>query len=280
MKAVGAMIPASFRRGEVVFGIALLAILFIGFLGWPLVSHTDPLKLDIANRLKPPSLAHLFGTDDFGRDVFSRVMYGGRLSLGVGFMVAVVACVAGTLLGLLAGFIRGVDAPISRFLDALMAFPDILLAIALMAAFGPSLMNAVIALGLVYTPRIARVVRAATLVQKQLLFVEAAISMGASRGRILRVHIFPNLLAPLFVQATFVFAYAMLTEAALSFLGAGVPPELPTLGNMISAGQPYFGRADWMMLFPGMAIAIAVLALQTLGDGLRDALDPILSRTR
>jgi peptide/nickel transport system permease protein len=280
MKAITAMIPASFRRGEVVFGIVLLAILLAGFLGWPLVSHADPLKLDIVNRLKPPSLGHPFGTDDFGRDVLSRVMYGGRLSLGVGFMVAIVACVVGTLLGLVAGFIRPADAPISRFLDALMAFPDILLAIALMAAFGPSLLNAVIALGLVYTPRIARVVRAATLVQRELLFVEAAISMGASRSRILRVHIFPNLLAPLFVQATFVFAYAMLTEAALSFLGAGVPPELPTLGNMISAGQPYFGRADWMMLFPGMAIALAVLALQTLGDGLRDALDPVLSRVR
>lgn len=273
-------LPSGFRRGEVVFGLVLLGLLLAAFLLWPLISSADPYKLDVINRLKPPSLAHPFGTDDFGRDVFSRVMHAGRLSLLVGLLVVTVACIGGTILGLVAGFFPRADAPVSRFVDALMAFPDILLAIALMAAFGPSLLNAVIALGLVYMPRIARVVRAATLVQRELPFVEAAISLGASRSRILFVHIVPNLMAPLFVQGTFVFAYAMLTEAALSFLGAGVPPELPTLGNMIAAGQPYFGRAEWMMLFPGVAIALAVLALQTLGDGLRDALDPILSRSR
>lgn len=273
-------LPSGFRRGEVVFGLALLGLLLAAFVIWPLLSSVDPYKLDVINRLKPPSLVHPFGTDDFGRDVFSRVMHAGRLSLLVGLLVVCVACIGGTILGLVAGFFKRADAPVSRFVDALMAFPDILLAIALMAAFGPSLMNAVIALGLVYMPRIARVVRAATLVQRELPFVEAAISLGASKSRILFVHIVPNLLAPLFVQGTFVFAYAMLTEAALSFLGAGVPPEMPTLGNMIAAGQPYFGRAEWMMLFPGVAIALAVLALQTLGDGLRDALDPILSRSR
>lgn len=272
--------PTAFRRGEVVFGVALLAVLAVMFLGWPIASGASPYKLDVINRLKPPSLAHPFGTDDLGRDVLIRVMYAGRISLSVGCLVTAVACILGTVLGLLAGFIHQLDALISRFIDALMAFPDILLAIALMAAFGPSMFNAVIALGVVYTPRIGRVVRAATLVQRQLPFVEAAVSMGAKRSRILRLHILPNLFAPLFVQGTFVFAYAMLTEAALSFLGAGVPPELPTLGNMIAAGQPYFGRAEWMMLFPGAAIALAVLALQVLGDGLRDVLDPLLSRQR
>jgi peptide/nickel transport system permease protein len=269
-----------FRRAEVVFGLGLLLLLALAFLCWPALSLVDPYRPHVLNRLRPPSFAHPFGTDDFGRDVLARVMYAGRLSLAVGFLVAGLACIAGTVLGLVAGFLRGLDGPISRLMDALMAFPDILLAIALLAAFGPNLVNAVIALGLVYTPRIARVVRAATLVLRELPFVEAATSMGASKSRILRVHILPNLLAPLFVQGTFVFAYAMLTEAALSFLGAGVPPELPTLGNMIAAGQPYFGRAEWMMLFPGLAIALTVLALQTLGDGLRDALDPLMSRTR
>lgn len=273
-------LPSILRRGEVVFGVAILALLAAMFLGWPLFSGVSPYKLDVINRLKPPSALHPFGTDDLGRDVFNRVMHAGRLSLSVGFLVTMFACVLGTLLGLLAGFVRRLDGPISRFIDALMAFPDILLAIALMAAFGPSLFNAVIALGFVYTPRIARVVRAATLVQRELLFVEAAVSMGASPSRILRLHILPNLFAPLFVQGTFVFAYAMLTEAALSFLGAGVPPELPTLGNMIAAGQPYFGRAEWMMLFPGVVIALSVLALQILGDGLRDSLDPLMSRQR
>jgi peptide/nickel transport system permease protein len=273
-------IPAGFWRGEVVFGIVLLALLAVMFLGFPIISGVSPYKLDVINRLTAPSLAHPFGTDDLGRDVFNRVMYAGRISLSVGFLVTTVACTLGTMLGLLAGFMHRLDTPISRFIDALMAFPDILLAMALMAAFGPSLFNAVIALGLVYTPRIGRIVRAATLVQRGLPFVEAAVSMGAGQLRILRLHILPNLLAPLFVQGTFVFAYAMLTEAALSFLGAGVPPELPTLGNMIAAGQPYFDRAEWMIWFPGVAIALAVLALQVLGDGLRDVLDPLLSRQR
>jgi peptide/nickel transport system permease protein len=269
-----------FRRGEVIFGLALLGVLVICFVCWPALSSVNPYQSQVSNRLRSPSFIHPFGTDDFGRDVLVRVMYAGRLSLALGFMVAAFACLAGTALGLVAGFLRRLDGPISRLLDALMAFPDILLAIALLAAFGPNLVNAVIALGLVYMPRIARVVRAATLVQRELPFVEAALSMGASTGRILWVHILPNLLAPLFVQGTFVFAYAMLTEAALSFLGAGVPPELPTLGNMIAAGQPYFGRAEWMMIFPGLAIALTVLALQTLGDGLRDALDPLMARGR
>ena len=212
-----------FRRGEVIFGLALLGVLVICFVCWPALSSVNPYQSQVSNRLRSPSFIHPFGTDDFGRDVLVRVMYAGRLSLALGFMVAAFACLAGTALGLVAGFLRRLDGPISRLLDALMAFPDILLAIALLAAFGPNLVNAVIALGLVYMPRIARVVRAATLVQRELPFVEAALSMGASTGRILWVHILPNLLAPLFVQGTFVFAYAMLTEAALSFLRRGSP---------------------------------------------------------
>jgi peptide/nickel transport system permease protein len=165
-----------------------------------------------------------------------------------------------------------------RFADALMAFPDILLAIALMAALGPSLLNVVLALGTVYTPRVARMVRGATLVLRRTQFVEAAEALGATDGRIIRVHMLPNLVSLLVVQATFMFAAAVLTEAALSFLGAGIPPTSPSWGNMIAGGQQYFDRAEWLILVPGCAILVTVLALQILGDALRDALDPRLRR--
>jgi len=274
------MLRRLFDRRVVAVGLLILILLIVIAIAAPLITNVDPLRLNVANRLKPPSWLHPFGTDDFGRDVFARVVYAGRLSLSVGFLVTAFACILGTVIGILAGFVAKLDAPLSRVIEALMAFPDILLAIALMAAFGPSLFNVVLALGLVYAPRVARVVRAASIVQRSLPFVEAATAMGATQRRILLVHILPNVVPVLLVQATFVFAYAMLAESSLSFLGVGVPPELPTLGNMIASGQPYFDRADWMMVFPGIAIMLAVLSLQLVGDGLRDALDPILSRTR
>ncbi|WP_240791187.1 ABC transporter permease [Roseomonas sp. AR75] len=256
----------------VAIGLLVLAVLFVS----PWMTSVDPLKLSVMDRLKPPSALHPFGTDDFGRDVFARVAHGARLSLIIGFLVTAVATLLGTAIGLAAGFFRRADPFLARLLDAMMAFPDILLAVALMAAFGQNLGNVVIALGLVYAPRVARVVRASTLAQRGMLFVEAAESMGAGRLRILLLHVLPNILPVLFVQATFVFAYALLTESALSFLGVGVPPEVPTLGNMIAAAQLYFDDAAWLILFPGAAIALAVLCLQMVGDGLRDALDPIL----
>lgn len=263
-------------RPLVVAGLAVLALVALVSLlaGW--LAPFDPAKMSLLSRIRPPGGGHLMGTDEFGRDVLSRLLFAGRLSLTVGVLVALVAGAAGTLLGVLAGYFRRLDMLLSRLVDALMAFPDILLAIALMAAFGPSLGNVVAALAIVYTPRVARVVRAVTLVQRELPFVEAARSMGAGAGRIIRVHILPNLLPPLLVQGTFIFAYAILTESALSFLGVGVPPQQPTWGNMIAAGQSYFQRADWMMLFPGAAIALTVLSLQLVGDALRDALDPKL----
>jgi peptide/nickel transport system permease protein len=256
----------------VALGLLLLAVMFVS----PWTTGVDPLKLSVMDRLKPPSALHLFGTDDFGRDVFARVAHGARLSLIIGFLVTAVATLLGTAIGLAAGFFRRADPFLARLLDAMMAFPDILLAVALMAAFGQNLANVVIALGLVYAPRVARVVRASTLAQRGMLFVEAAESMGAGRLRVLLLHVLPNILPVLFVQATFVFAYALLTESALSFLGVGVPPEVPTLGNMIAAAQLYFDDAAWLILFPGAAIALAVMCLQMVGDGLRDALDPIL----
>ena len=206
------------------------------------------------------------------------MLYGARQSLSVGALVVLVATVFGVIIGLLSGYIRRLDAALMRLTDAMMAFPDILLAIALMAALGPSLFNVVIALGIVYTPRVARIVRGATLVLRELQFVEAAEALGASDARIMAVHLLPNLASALIVQGTFVFGYAILTEAALSFLGTGVPPTTPTWGNMIASAQQYMGQADWLILAPGGAIVLVVLSLQILGDGLRDALDPKLQR--
>ncbi len=265
-------------RKTVLISLIVLLILVVGAIASPYVSPYDPFRLSIMNRLKAPSAEHWFGTDDFGRDVFSRVLYGGRLSLTVGFSVVIFASVLGIALGLVAGFFRRADKIVSRIIDAMMAFPDILLAISLVAALGPSLFNVVLALGIVYTPRLARVVRASTLVIRELPFVEAARALGVSEWRIVTVHVLRNLVSPLLVQGTFIFAYAILAEAGLSFLGVGVSPEIPTWGTMINGGQQYMGSADWIMLFPGVAIVLAVLSLQLVGDGLRDALDPRLRK--
>ncbi|WP_415830294.1 ABC transporter permease [Bordetella flabilis] len=265
-------------RKTVLLSLVVLIVLVAAALLAPVVSPYDPYKLSIVNRLKPPGAAHWFGTDDFGRDVFSRVIYGGRLSLTVGFAVVMLSSVLGIALGLLAGFFRRADKFVSRLIDAMMAFPDILLAISLVAALGPSVLNVVIALGIVYTPRLARIVRASTLVIRELPFVEAARALGVSTRRIVTVHVLRNLVSPILVQGTFIFAYAILAEAGLSFLGVGVSPDIPTWGTMISAGQQYMGSADWIMIFPGIAIVLSVLSLQLVGDGLRDVLDPRLRK--
>ncbi|HTK03134.1 MAG TPA: ABC transporter permease [Bordetella sp.] len=265
-------------RKTVLLSLIVLIVLVAAALLAPLISPYDPFKLSIVNRLKPPGAAHWFGTDDFGRDVFSRVIYGGRLSLTVGFAVVVLSSILGIALGLIAGFFRGADKFVSRLIDAMMAFPDILLAISLVAALGPSVLNVVIALGIVYTPRLARIVRASTLVIRELPFVEAARALGVPTRRIVAVHVLRNLVSPILVQGTFIFAYAILAEAGLSFLGVGVSPDIPTWGTMISSGQQYMGSADWIMIFPGIAIVLSVLSLQLVGDGLRDVLDPRLRK--
>ena len=244
----------------------------------PWVAPYSPVKLSIANRLKPPSATHWFGTDEFGRDVLSRAIFAGRVSLLVGFAVVVVSSLLGVTLGLVAGFFKRLDTPVARLIDAMMAFPEILLAISLVAALGPSLANVILALSIVYAPRLARVVRASTLVIRELPYVEAARALGVSTPRILVSHVLRNLVSPVLVQGSFVFASAMLAEAALSFLGVGVNPEIPTWGNMINAGRDYVGTADWLMVFPGIAIVLAVLSLQMIGDGLRDLLDPRLRK--
>lgn len=266
------------RRKTAMIGLIILVVLVLAAAFAPWITGYAPQKLSIVNRLKPPSGAHWFGTDEFGRDVFTRAVYGGRLSLFVGFSVVILSSVLGIVLGLVAGFFRSADKVVARVIDAMMAFPDILLAISLVAALGPSLVNVILALGIVYTPRLARIVRASTLVIRELPFVEAARALGVSTWRIVTAHVLRNLWSPILVQGTFIFAYAILAEAGLSFLGVGVSPEIPTWGTMINAGQQYMGSADWMMVFPGLAIVLSVVSLQMVGDGLRDILDPRLRK--
>lgn len=254
--------------------IAMIALALLA----PVISPYDPAQLAVRSRLQPPSWQHLFGTDDLGRDVFTRVLYSGRTSIAVGFAVVIFASIIGVFLGLMAGFFHRLDSPVSRLIDAMMAFPDILLAIALVAALGASATNVVIALGVVYAPRLARVVRASTLVIRELPYVEAARALGVPTPVILVRHVLRNVTSPLLVQATFIFANAILAEAGLSFLGVGISPDIPTWGTMISVGRQYLDQAPWIMWCPGGAIIVTVLSLQLVGDGLRDFLDPRLAK--
>jgi peptide/nickel transport system permease protein len=233
-----------------------------------------PDEIQFRHRFEPPSLAFPMGTDNFGRDLLSRVVYGARLSLEIGFTVVLLTGIFGTAIGAAAGYYRKLDNPLMRVMDALMAFPAILLAVAIAAALGASAVNAVIALAAVYTPRTARIVRASVLVVREMEYVQAARACGATNWRIMRRHILPNSMAPLIVQLTFIFAYAVLAEAILSFLGVGPEPPTPTWGNIVAEGRQYIREAPWITLFPGLAIAMTVLGLNLLGDGLRDALDP------
>lgn len=274
----GKFIRRLLRRKTVAIGLIVLTVFVLLAVFAPLIAPYAPSKLSIVNRLKPPGELFFFGTDEFGRDVFSRTIYAGRLSLLVGAAVVTLAALVGVTLGLLAGFFQKLDTPIARLIDAMMAFPDILLAIALVAALGPSLTTVIIALAIVYAPRLARIVRASTLVIRELPYVEAARALGISTPHIMTRHVLRNLLSPILVQGTFLFANAMLAEAGLSFLGLGVSPEIPTWGTMIASGRQYIGTADWMTLFPGIAIILSVLSLQMVGDGLRDLLDPRLRK--
>ena len=265
-------------RPTAMAGLLVLVVMIALSLLAPLISPYDPAQLAVRNRLLPPSWQHLFGTDDLGRDIFTRVLYSGRTSIAVGFAVVIFSSIVGVFLGLMAGFFRKLDAPVSRLIDAMMAFPDILLAIALVAALGASATNVVIALGVVYAPRLARVVRASTLVIRELPYVEAARALGVPTPVTLVRHVLRNVTSPLLVQATFIFANAILAEAGLSFLGVGISPDIPTWGTMISVGRQYMEQAPWIMWVPGGAIILAVLSLQLMGDGLRDFLDPRLAK--
>jgi peptide/nickel transport system permease protein len=267
-----------FRRKLVLAGAAILMIVMLLAFFAPWITPYGPMTMKISDRMQSPGLAHWFGTDELGRDVFSRVVFGARYSLMIGASVVLISVTGGVLLGLSAGFFRRLDGPIMRVVDAMMSFPDILLAIALVAVLGASMTNVILALAIVYTPRVARVVRASTLVVRELLFIEAARALGVSTWRILFIHILNNIASPILVQATFIFAYAVLAEAGLSFLGVGVPPELPTWGTMIASGQQFAHQAIWLVVFPGVAIVLSALSLQMVGDGFRDLLDPKLRK--
>jgi peptide/nickel transport system permease protein len=261
----------AFLIGFALFGLVVMVALFAD-----LITAADPVRISIRNRFKPPSWEHPFGTDNLGRSQLARVMHGARLSLMIGLAVVILNGVFGVLLGAASGYFRRLDNILMRTTDALMAFPAVLLAIAIAAALGASSLTAAIALSVVYIPRTARIVRASVLVVRELEFVQAAKAMGASHVRILLKHILPNCLAPLIVQLTFIFAYAVLSEAVLSFLGLGAAPPAPTWGNIIAEGRQYMREAAWITLIPGLALAVTVVGLNLLGDGLRDVLDPRL----
>lgn len=257
------------------FAIALLA---------PWLSPYDPLAQNLDQRLQGPSREHLLGTDDFGRDLLCRVMYGARISLTVGFISIGIAVSGGLLLGLIAGFYttgrwgRLIDHTIMRTSDILLAFPAVLLAIAIVTAFGPGLRNAMLAIAIIYVPRFIRIVRASVLVEKEHTYIEAGRALGVSHRRLLLRHLLPNVMSPVIVQATLGLAEAIIEAAALSFLGLGATPPTPEWGAMLSEGRSYLRLAPWVTFFPGMAIFLIVVSFNLLGDGLRDALDPRLRR--
>lgn len=258
-----------------VFGLVVLALVVTAALLGELAAPYDPVRVDVPQRLLGPSLEHPFGTDNFGRDVFSRVIVGARVSLQVGFIAVGISLLFGVLIGLVAGYYSGaLDSVLMRTMDVLFAFPFVLLAIAILAALGPGITNAMIAIGIVYTPIFARIARGSTLTVKEDVFVTAARSIGASDARVIRRHVLPNVVAPLIVQTSLSLAFAILAEAALSFLGLGVQPPDPAWGRMLAEGRQFVRQAPWMGIFPGLAIFFTVMSFNFVGDGLRDALDP------
>jgi peptide/nickel transport system permease protein len=265
------------RNPTIVLGSAILLFMAITALLAPLFAG-DAITMLPANRLRPPSAEHWFGTDNLGRDVFARTVYGAQISLLVGILVAGVSVGLGLAIGLAAGYNRRLDGPIMRVMDGIMAIPAILLAIALVSLSRASVGIVIAAIVIPEIPRVVRLVRSVVLTVREQPFVEAAVSGGSRRIKILLRHILPSTVAPLIVQATYVCASAILIESALSFLGAGTPPEIPTWGNMIASSRLFLSRAPWTIFFPGACLAIVVLAVNLLGDGLRDRLDPRLAR--
>jgi len=259
----------SFMIGAcLVMAVVLIAI----FAAW--LTPFDPLRSNVRARLQAPNATYWFGTDHFGRDILSRVVYGARISLTIGGLVVIATGVFGTLIGAVAGYFHAFDNPLMRLMDALMAFPAILLAITVSAILGASVPNVVIALAIATTPHTARIVRGSVMMVRELEYVEAARALGAGEIRILFRHVLANALGPLIVRLTYVFAIAILAEAALSFVGVGPPPPAPSFGSIIAQGRDFMVDAPWICIFPGLAMVISVLGLNLLGDGLRDVLDP------
>lgn len=265
---------SGFVNFPVMFGLGVLAIVVFLVAAAPLLTSYDPIVIAPRLRLRAPSEEFLMGTDMMGRDVWTRVIYGGRLALFIGVCVVAVALVSGIAIGLFSGYFRALDSIIMRVMDGVMAIPGILLAIALVSLSGTSIFTVIIAIAVPEVPRVARLVRSIALSLRSEPFVEAASGVGTRSLKILWWHILPNAMAPVIVQGTYIFAAAMLTEATLSFIGAGPPAEIPTWGNIIAEGRLVFNRAPWIILFPGAFLAATILAVNILGDGLRDTLDP------
>ncbi len=265
------------RNPTIVLGAALLILTAIFAVIAPLIAG-DPRLMTPAKRLLSPSAEYWFGTDNLGRDVYARTVYGARISLVVGLSVATISVAVGLVIGLAAGYYRRIDGFVMRIMDGMMAIPAILLAIALVSLNRASVWIVIVAIAIPEVPRVVRLVRSVVLTTREQPFIEAAIGGGSRDFKIIHRHILPSTVAPLIVQATYITASAILIEAALSFLGAGVPPEIPTWGNMIAASRLFLARAPWTIFFPGAALALVILAVNLMGDGLRDRLDPRLAR--
>jgi peptide/nickel transport system permease protein len=269
-----------FRRNPLcIIGAALLVLLlFLAAFG-PMLAPRDPILVDTANRFSSPNSTYFFGTDEFGRDIFSRILYGGRIAVQVGLVSVVVAFLGGIVLGLVSGYYGGwIDAFLSRLLEIWLSFPDILFVIAIVAILGPSLNTVIMALGFLSIPAYARIVRGSVLSARSETYVEAARSVGVSNARIMAKHILPNVVAPLIILSSMRFGSALLTGAGLSFIGLGAQPPEPEWGAILAGGRMYMYQAPWITVFPGLAIALFVLGVNMLGDGLRDVLDPRLNR--
>ena len=264
------------RYPTIAVGGALLFLLVLIAVFAPVLWTVDPSALAPARRTRPPSAQFWFGTDMLGRDIYSRVLYGARVSLTVGFLVATLASVAGLVIGLISGFFRWVDGVVMRMMDGLMSIPPILLAVALMALTRASVGNVVMAISIAEIPRVSRLVRGVVLSLREQLYVEAAVAAGTRTATIILRHVLPNTLAPMIVQATYICASAMIVEAILSFIGAGTPPSVPSWGNIMAEGRALWQVKPYIVFFPAVFLSITVLAVNLLGDGLRDALDPRL----
>jgi peptide/nickel transport system permease protein len=267
-----------YRHPTAVIGGVVLVLLILMALLAPYLGTVDPQAISPVRRLRKPSETYWFGTDMLGRDVYSRVVFGARISLAIGLSVAILATTIGLAIGLITGFVRWLDAVVMRVMDGLMSIPGVLLAIALMALTKASLENVVIAITVTEVPRVVRLIRGLVLSLREQAYVDAAIASGTRTPLILLRHILPNTMAPLLVQGTYICASAMLTEAILSFLGAGMPLNIPSWGNIMAEGRALFQLANYLIFFPGIFLSLAVLSVNLLGDGMRDALDPRLAR--
>jgi peptide/nickel transport system permease protein len=279
---IAPFVPPRFRwlrkHPTLIVGLLLLLAVAALSIAAPWIATHDPQDIDPLARMQPPSAEHWFGTDALGRDVFSRAVWGGQVSMIVGASVAVLATVFGIVLGLLAGFVRRIDGFVMRVMDGLMAIPAILIAIALVAMWRGSLATVVVAIAIPEIPRVTRLVRSLVLTIREEPYVEAAVSLGTPPALIMWRHILPNTIAPLIVQGTFICASGILVEAILSFLGVGLPPEIPTWGNVMAEGRAQFNEYPHNIFFPGIFLAVTVLAVNILGDGLRDTLDPKMAK--